>query len=153
MALEIERKFLVTGDGWRSAGAGTPFRQGYLSCDPERTVRVRLAGSDGKLTIKGKTTGISRLEFEYDIPASDATRLLDLCEDRVVEKIRHVVLHAGKTWEVDEFQGSNAGLIVAEIELRSEDEGFDLPDWIGEEVSSDRRYFNAYLCQTPFTTW
>lgn len=153
MSQEIERKFLVQGNSWQQPGTGTLYRQGYLCADPSRTVRVRLAGDEGKLTIKGQSIGITRTEFEYDIPASDASELLSLCVGDLIEKMRHVITFAGKTWEVDEFSGANSGLIIAEIELSTEDEAFAKPPWVGLEVSDDKRYFNSYLSQHPFSTW
>jgi adenylate cyclase len=153
MAEEIERKYLVEGAGWRS-GPGTLYRQGYLCSDQARTVRVRVAGDRGFLTIKGETRGISRPEFEYAIPLADAEAMLEgLCARPLVEKTRHVVEHAGHTWEVDEFHGENAGLILAEVELSNADEVPALPPWVGAEVSSDPRYFNANLAKRPFRSW
>ena len=152
MAIEIERKFLIRGDGWRSAPA-IYFCQGYLNRDKNRTVRVRIAGEQATLTIKGVSQGISRLEFEYAIPLDDARALLTLCEQPLIEKYRRVVDYQGKRWEIDEFLGDNQGLIVAEIELESESEPFDLPDWVGREVSDDPRYFNASLSKYPFKDW
>lgn len=153
MAEEIERKFLVTGDDWRTEGVGIPYTQGYLSRDPERVVRIRRAGERAFLTVKGLTRGISRSEFEYPIPLADFAAMRELCDGPVVEKIRTVVDFSGKRWEVDEFQGANAGLIVAEIELAREDETFPLPPWVGKEVSDDPRYSNVRLASEPFTTW
>ena len=154
MGIEIERKFLVTGEGWRQpASAQTRFSQGYLSRDPARTVRVRRAGERAFLTIKGATTGASRAEFEYEIPLADAQALLAMCEEPAIEKIRHLYEHEGSTWEVDEFLGANAGLVVAEIELQSEDQAFARPAWLGEEVTGDGRYVNANLAARPFKTW
>jgi len=153
MAEEIERKFLVTGEGWRTGGIGVPYIQGYLSRDPDRIVRVRRAGDRAFLTIKGRTRGITRPEFEYPIPLADAVAMLTLCDGPVVEKIRTEVDFGGKRWEVDEFQGANAGLVLAEIELSREDEPFALPPWVGEEVSGDPRYSNVRLAREPFTTW
>lgn len=152
MAIEIERKFLVTGTAWRTNDS-TPYKQGYLNRDPRRTVRVRIASDKGWLTIKGLSSGASRAEFEYEIPAADAEQLLELCDRPPIEKRRHVVIFAGKTWEVDEFSGDNEGLIVAEIELSSEDEAFEKPPWLGPEVTHDSRYFNSNLSQQPFRTW
>ncbi|KQV92485.1 CYTH domain-containing protein [Pelomonas sp. Root1237] len=154
MGIEIERKFLVTGDGWRQpAAAQTRFSQGYLSRDPARTVRVRIAGEQAFLTIKGATQGATRAEFEYEIPLTDARQLLALCDGPLVEKIRHLCPHEGMTWEVDEFLGANAGLVVAEIELAAEGQVFARPDWLGAEVTGDGRYVNANLAVNPFTRW
>lgn len=154
MPKEIERKFLLRGDAWRaSAGEGTSYQQGYLSTDLARTVRVRLAGERGALTVKGPSVGATRDEFEYAIPAVDARTMLDhLCE-HTIEKTRYVIEHLGHTWEVDEFHGANAGLVVAEIELASEAETFARPAWVGEEVTADPRYFNSNLAVAPFSTW
>ena len=154
MGVEIERKFLLANEGWRGQGIATRMRQGYLVADPVRTVRVRIEGGRAVLTIKGKTTGAARGEWEYDIPVADATELLDgLCEQPQVEKIRHRIEHAGHTWEVDEFLGLNAGLFVAEIELDAEDEAFEKPDWIGVEVTGDKRYYNSSLIRQPYSQW
>ncbi len=154
MGVEIERKFLVSSDAWRQLGEATLLRQGYLCADPERTVRVRIEGEQGVLTIKSKTEGASRGEWEYPIPLADAEELLDrLCERPLVEKYRRRIDHAGFTWEVDEFLGENAGLVVAEIELPAEDTVFDLPDWIGREVTGERRYYNSSLIGLPYSKW
>ena len=154
MGIEIERKFLVTGDGWREqAATQTRFSQGYLSRDPARTVRVRIAGDKAFLTIKGATCGATRAEFEYDVPVADAQALLALSDGPVVEKFRHLVPFEGMTWEVDEFLGANAGLVVAEIELVDEGQAFASPAWLGDEVTSDGRYVNANLAVRPFTSW
>jgi len=154
MSREIERKYRVMGDGWRDHGAGVPYRQGYLSTVAERTVRVRLIRDKGYLTIKGITVGATRAEYEYQIPADEASEMLDnLCERPLIEKTRYRVEHEGLTWEVDEFDGDNAGLIIAEVELDEEDQAIVLPDWIGEEVTADRRYYNANLIANPFTRW
>ncbi len=153
MGQEIERKFLVDVARWRPAGAGVAFRQGYLSSHPDRTVRVRIEGDTGKLTIKGRTAGVSRLELEYPIALADAEQLLALCERPLIEKVRHTEQHAGKTWEIDVFGGDNAGLVVAELELGSEDEPFTAPPWATEEVSHDPRYYNASLVKVPYRTW
>jgi len=154
MGVEIERKFLLANEGWRGQGHPTLMRQGYLVADPVRTVRVRIEGERAVITIKGKSTGASRGEWEYEIPVPDATELLDgLCEQPQVEKIRHRIAHAGHTWEVDEFLGLNAGLVVAEIELGAEDEAFEKPDWIGAEVTGDKRYFNSSLIRMPYSQW
>ncbi len=154
MGVEIERKFLLSGDAWRQQGKPVLLRQGYLCSDPVRTVRVRIEGDAGVLTIKSKGTGVSRGEWEYPIPLLEAQELLDtLCERPLVEKYRRRIAHAGFTWEVDEFLGENAGLVVAEIELPSEDTVFDKPDWIGREVSGDKRYYNSSLIRFPYSQW
>ena len=154
MGLEIERKFLVIGTAWQVLAAGVLTRQGYLSSAAERTVRVRIAGDQGFLTVKGKSRGLSRAEFEYAIPVEDAAAMLDrLCEKPLIEKTRYRVPFGAHTWEVDEFHGANAGLVVAEVELASADEEPALPPWVGREVSQDARYFSANLVKRPFTTW
>ena len=154
MALEIERKFLVTSTAWKTLAAGVLTRQGFLSTAAERTVRVRIAGAEGFLTVKGRSHGISRAEFEYAIPVEDAAAMLDgLCEKPLIEKTRYRIPFGAHTWEVDEFHGANAGLVVAEVELGSADEKPALPAWVGREVSSDARYFNTNLVKRPFTTW
>ncbi len=159
MSVEIERKFLLKNDDWRLDAhgqriAGVPFRQGYLPTSDDTTVRVRLEGAVAKLTIKGKTLGMSRLEFEYSIPLQDAQQMLDdLCEKPLIEKVRYCRSEQGYIWEIDEFAGDNQGLLVAEIELASEDEQPPLPDWVGEEVTGDSRYFNAALVKHPFKDW
>ncbi len=154
MAQEIERKYLLNGDQWRSLAEGAHYRQGYLSTVKERTVRVRTVGEKGYLTIKGIAVGISRLEFEYEIPTDDANELLDeLCERPIIEKHRYKIPYGGLVWEVDEFHGANEGLVIAEVELESADQAIDVPAWVGEEVSGDPRYFNAALVRCPFNTW
>ncbi|WP_413674122.1 CYTH domain-containing protein [Massilia cellulosiltytica] len=154
MGVEIERKFLLASEGWRGQGIPTRMRQGYLVADAVRTVRVRIEGERAVITIKGQSTGASRGEWEYEIPVADATELLDgLCEQPQVEKIRHRIEHAGHTWEVDEFLGLNAGLVVAEIELDAEDEAFEKPDWIGREVTGEKRYYNSSLIRMPYAQW
>ena len=153
MRIEIERKFLVVGDGWKQhADSGMLCRQGYLVSDRRKTVRVRRLGESGWLTVKGASEGIARMELEYEIDAADAACMLQLC-DQVIEKTRHHIRVCGMLWEVDVFAGANAGLIIAEVELESEDQDIDLPDWVGEEVSDDPRYYNACLARHPFTTW
>ena len=154
MGIEIERKFLLAGDAWRGLGQAVLLRQGYLSSTRERVVRVRIEGEQAMLTIKGANVGATRGEWEYPIPLADAVELLDgLCEQPLIEKVRHRIEHAGMVWEVDEFLGANAGLVVAEIELASEDQPFEKPDWIGAEVSGDARYYNANLIRHPFSQW
>ena len=154
MGVEIERKFLLQGDAWRGLGQAVLLRQGYLSSARERVVRVRIEGEQAMLTIKGANVGATRGEWEYPIPLADAAELLDgLCEQPLIEKVRHRIEHAGMVWEVDEFLGANAGLVVAEIELASEDQPFEKPEWIGVEVSGDARYYNANLIRHPFSQW
>ncbi len=154
MAIEIERKFLVRKDDWRRPGQGLRYRQGYLTIDPSRTVRVRLAGEEGFLTIKGKSDGMSRSEFEYTIPVAEANEMLDsLCFKPLIEKIRYRLDHCGHLWEVDEFEGDNQGLILAEVELARVDEVVELPPWAGREVTDDPRYYNASLSRNPYRTW
>lgn len=152
MGIEIERKFLVRGEGWRQ-GEGLPLSQGYLNRDKDRTVRVRTAGPRGYLTVKGRNVGATRAEFEYEIPLADAQALLALCEGPVVQKCRYRVEYAGMVWEIDEFEGENAGLVIAEIELEREDQPFAAPEWLGEDVTQDPRYFNSNLASHPFGRW
>ncbi len=153
MAREIERKFLVKEGDWRAA-EGVRYRQGYLNSVKERVVRVRTIGDRGYLTVKGLTVGASRLEFEYEIPVRDAEQMLDeLCERSLIEKDRHKVQHAGLVWEIDEFFGENQGLVVCEVELESEDQVFERPEWLREEVTGDPRYFNSNLIKHPYTRW
>jgi CYTH domain-containing protein len=153
MGTEIERKFLVREGPWREASAET-YRQGYLSTVKERTVRVRTINDKGYLTVKGISVGASRLEFEYEIPFEDADELLDsLCEKPLIEKNRYKLDHGGLTWEVDVFFGENEGLIVAEVELQSENQVFERPEWVAEEVTTDPRYYNANLIKNPYSNW
>jgi len=154
MAIEIERKFLVKSDAWRSLATGTLYSQGYIATALGRTVRVRIIGDQGYLTIKGPSNGTSRAEFEYPIPVKDATEMLEtLCERPFIEKKRYKIIQGELTWEVDEFFGENQGLIIAEVELKDENQFLDLPDWIGEEVSADARYYNASLVKKPYCQW
>jgi adenylate cyclase len=154
MGTEIERKFLVEADDWRQGSRGRRVRQGYLSADPGRSVRIRMVGDSAWLTIKGGTTGYSRVEFEYPIPTQDALHLLDeLCIRPVIDKTRHEVNYGGHRWEIDEFHGANEGLVIAEIELAAEDEHFERPHWLGAEVSDDPRYYNVNLARHPFSRW
>lgn len=154
MATEIERKYLVVGDAWRAGVVGTVFRQGYLSTIKERVVRVRVAGDRGYLTIKGITVGAVRSEFEYEIPATEASSMLDeLCEPPLIEKTRYEVEAGGLIWEIDEFTGVNSGLTIAEVELEDEGQRISLPEWVGEEVTGDPRYFNSNLIAHPFSEW
>lgn len=154
MGVEIERKFLVVNDDWMRLGEPVLLRQGYLSSHAQRVVRVRIEGDGAVMTIKGKNVGASRGEWEYPIPMADAREFLDkLCEQPIIEKYRRRIPYAGFVWEVDEFLGVNAGLVVAEIELPSEDQPFDKPDWVGEEVTADVRYLNSNLIKQPYSTW
>lgn len=154
MATEIERKYLVKRELWHPADAGILYRQGYLSSVKERIVRVRIAGQQGFLTIKGLTTGVRRLEFEYPIPIPDAAIMLDeLCERPLIEKTRHRESFGGHVWEIDVFHGDNDGLVVAEVEIPSPDERITLPPWAGDEVSADPRYFNNNLIANPYKNW
>ncbi|MDF7822465.1 CYTH domain-containing protein [Pontiellaceae bacterium B12227] len=154
MAIEIERKFLVKDDSWKSAvRKSLVCKQGYLVTDRDKTVRIRIMGEKAYLTIKGATYGLSRSEFEYEIPVMDADGMLQFCAELPVEKTRHYIEHGGMTWELDVFESANTGLIMAEIELESEDQSFDLPEWAGEEVSGDERYFNGYLSRRPYSLW
>jgi adenylate cyclase len=150
---EIERKFVVRGNAWKSLGVGVGMRQGYLSTDPDRVVRVRVEGDAATLTIKGRSVGATRGEWEYPIPLADAEELLGLCLRPLVEKIRYRIPHGQMVWEVDEFLGENFGLTVAEIELSSEDQEFVKPDWAREEVTDDARYYNANLLRHPYSSW
>jgi len=154
MAVELERKFRVIGAAWKAGAVGVAYRQGYLSTVKERTVRVRTVGGRGFLTVKGLTRGVARLEFEYEIPAADATRMLDeLCERPLIAKTRYRVPFGGLVWEIDEFHDENEGLVVAEVELSDAGQRFDRPAWIGTEVSGDPRYFNSNLILHPYRTW
>ena len=153
MGTEIERKFLVSGDGWQQ-GPAVMYRQGYLSTDKERTVRVRYGGERAFLTVKGENTGATRLEFEYEIPRRDAEEMLDqLCERPLIEKRRYRVQLGGLTWEIDEFLRENEGLVLAEVELEDEGQVVEPPPWVGPEVTGDPRYFNANLVRRPYRTW
>jgi adenylate cyclase len=156
MAQEIERKFMVTSDAFKkSAYKQTRIKQGYLSSVPERAVRIRIQGERGYITIKGigNTSGASRYEWEKEIPMSEAEELLKLCEPGIIDKIRYEVKAGDHIFEIDEFEGENKGLIVAEIELKNEDDHFEKPDWLGREVTGDVKYYNAMLMKRPFTKW
>jgi len=155
MAQEIERKFLVKGDFKPFAYKSSRVIQGYLCSVPERAVRVRVKGEKGFLTIKGigNKEGTSRYEWEREIPVSEAEELLKICEPGVIDKTRYLVKQDDHTFEVDEFYGENEGLVVAEIELKSETDVFEMPDWLGKEVTGDIRYYNVMLMKNPFTTW
>lgn len=153
MAKEIERKFLVLNDDYKKDVDGILYRQGYLSTNPQRTVRVRLVGNQGYITIKGISKGAIRTEYEYHIPQEDAEELFLLCEMPLIEKYRYFVSYKGNTWEVDEFYGENKGLVITEIELESDSQAFELPLWVGTEVTSDPRYYNSNLVRYPFSQW
>lgn len=154
MAKEIERKFLVIGNKWRELAKGTHYRQGYLNSIKERTVRIRTIDDKAYLTVKGPTVGVTRMEFEYEIPYNDCVEMLDnLAEKPIIEKSRYKIKSGDLVWEIDEFFGVNEGLIVAEVELNSEEQKFEKPEWIGEEISGDPRYFNSNLVNNPYTTW
>ena len=161
MAIEIERKFLVAGDGWRDAAhAVLPMAQGYINDigamdrgEQKASVRVRIQGAQAFLNLKSRELGRSRQEFDYPIPVEDARALLSLCVGGVIDKRRHLVEHAGHLWEVDEFLGENAGLMVAEIELSSPDEAFAAPPWLGREVTEEPRYYNLALAANPYARW
>lgn len=153
MALETERKFLVISEAWRPLGKAVPYAQGYLSRGSGRTVRVRIAGEKAYLTIKGPVIGITREEFEYPIPIEDARSMLPLCDGPVIEKTRTTIPIGSHLWEVDEFSGENAGLIVAEVELSDPSESVVIPEWVGPEVTGDPRYYNSNLTVHPFREW
>jgi len=155
MGKEIERKFLVAGEFKSLAARSTRIVQGYLSSVPERTVRVRIKGDKGFLTVKGigNDSGASRFEWEKEIPLGETEELLKICEPGVIDKTRHLVKVGAHTFEVDEFAGENRGLVVAEVELASETEAFEKPSWLGQEVTGDARYYNSMLMKHPFTKW
>ncbi|MBK7882889.1 MAG: CYTH domain-containing protein [Chitinophagaceae bacterium] len=155
MPQEIERKYLINHDKWQQVQkpAGELYRQGYLLTDPDKTIRVRLTAASGFLTIKGLNIGATRPEYEYEIPRQDAIELLDNFSIAELSKTRYKINHDGKIWEVDEFAGDNAGLIIAEIELTSEDELFTLPIWIDKEVTGEEKYYNSNLTGRPYKSW
>ena len=155
MSLEIERKFLLRDDSWRNQiNRSQRMRQGYLISDEINSVRVRISGEQAALNIKSAVIGVTRTEFEYSIPLQDAEIMLTaLCRGPLVEKTRHWVQYGEHEWEIDVFEGDNLGLIVAEIELQTEDEDYQKPDWTGNEVTDDRRYYNSYLARHPYKDW
>jgi len=155
MGIEIERKFLVDHQKWElvTKPAGTPYKQGYLLAENGRTVRVRISDKMGYLNLKSKSTNRSRAEFEYEIPLEDGKAILDAFTGTIIEKVRYRIPYAGNIWEVDVFSGDNQGLIVAEIELKSEDQVFDTPAWVADEVTDEPRYTNAALSKNPFGQW
>ncbi|MEL6159271.1 MAG: CYTH domain-containing protein [Cyanobacteria bacterium J06623_5] len=159
MPQEIERKFLVASDSWQHPSDGSPmgqfYCQGYIAtARPGQSVRLRIVGEQGYLTVKGPADGLSRAEFEYAIPVGDAREMLEtLCDRPFIEKMRYRVPIGNLVWEIDEFQGENAGLVIAEVELTSEDQTVTLPEWVGEEVSGDAKYYNSSLVKHPYTQW
>ena len=155
MGVEIERKFLLKNDNWRSGNeTGVLYRQGYLSTEPERVIRVRIVNQTGVLTIKGKSKGAQRKEFEYEIPFSDAGELLDkICIYPIIEKYRYKINYRNLTWEIDEFIGENSGLILAEVELKDAHQKIAFPEWIGVEVTEDPKYYNSNLVKNPYKNW
>ena len=155
MPTEIEHKYLVQMYLWKEVVPenSVEIKQGYLLTDPNKTIRVRTKGSQGYITIKGKSVGASRPEFEYEIPLKDALELLSNFSTSLIEKTRHYITYNNKLWEVDEFKGLNSGLILAEIELSDENENYSAPDWVGENVTDDQKYANSNLSIKPFTTW
>lgn len=154
MPVEIERKFLVKNDDYKIHAKPVLFKQGYLSVESGRTVRIRTYDNKGFITVKGKAQSFTRDEFEYEIPANEADMILDnLCIKPLIEKIRHFAVYGGNEWVIDEFLGVNKGLVVAEIELKSEEQFFERPDWLGEEVTFDRKYGNSHLVRKPYNEW
>jgi CYTH domain-containing protein len=154
MGLEIEKKFLVKDDSWKQQATGVFYRQGYLSSQPERVVRVRTVEEKAYLTIKGKSIGAARCEYEYEIPHAEAVEILtQVCEQPIIEKIRYKVIYEGLLWEIDEFEGENNGLVLAEVELEDEGQHIKLPPWVGEEVTVQEKYYNARLIKNPFSKW
>lgn len=155
MGIEIEKKYLVKKEIWQRTAKGTGhlYRQGYLLTAPDKTIRVRIANQKGYLTIKGIQVGATRLEYEYEIPEKDAGELLEKFTESEIVKTRYKVSYSGKVWEVDEFGGDNSGLIIAEIELKHDNESYDLPPWVGDEVTSEMRYTNSSLSENPYKLW
>ncbi|MEO6838262.1 MAG: CYTH domain-containing protein [Ginsengibacter sp.] len=155
MAKEIERKYLVKLNEWQQVikPAGQHYRQGYLLTDPNKTIRVRVTSTKGFLTIKGISVGATRQEYEYEIPINEAMELLDNFSISELSKTRYKITFENKLWEVDEFLGDNEGLVIAEIELESEDENFDIPSWVGKEVTGDEKYYNSNLTILPYKNW
>ncbi len=155
MATEIEHKFLVKDDSWRKqVFRSQPISQGYLASNEQCSVRVRISGDKALLNVKSATLGTSRLEFEYEVPLKDAREILEkLCSKPLIEKTRHCVRYGGHVWEIDVFEGANEGLVVAEVELSRDKEHFAHPQWLGEEVTHERRYYNAALAEHPYGEW
>ena len=155
MLQEIERKFRIQNPSFLDGMVGVKIAQGYLSADPERAVRIRIKGDQGFITVKGKSnaSGTTRFEWEKEIDSNEAQALLDLCIPNIISKTRCEVEHDSNTWEIDVFHGANEGLLIAEIELTDEHQEFSKPDWLGEEITGDPRYYNSYISQNPFSTW
>lgn len=155
MPVEIERKFLIKNDSWWPAVShSTQIRQAYLAPPSKASVRIRVEGDKANINIKSATLGMERMEYEYPIPKQEALEMLDnLCDKPQISKNRHRVQYGNHTWEIDEFFGDNAGLIVAEIELNAADEAFEIPDWLGKEVTDDKRYYNVSLAKYPYKDW
>lgn len=154
MGIEIEKKYLVKGKEWKKEGTGKFYQQGYLSSHSDRTVRVRIVDNKGYITIKGKASGASRSEYEYQIPYQDAVEMLNqLCEKPIIEKFRYKITYQGLVWEVDEFRGENLGLVVAEVELNNENQQIILPAWIDREVTTEEKYYNSNLFKHPYSKW
>jgi len=153
MAKEIERKFLIDINKWPTNQKGISYQQGYLAITEKGIIRVRIKAELSTLTVKSKGTGISRDEFEYEIPIDEAKNLLELCQNDIIIKTRYKVMCNNKLWDVDEFHGKNKGLWIAEIELKREDEKFEQPDWIKKEVTGNKNYYNAFLSMYPFLSW
>jgi adenylate cyclase len=154
MAIEIERRYLVVNDSWIGKAAGIVYRQGYLYFQEDGVVRIRIAGDEAFLTVKVRKDDFNTLEYEYEIPIEDAEDMLErLCDRPPVEKKRYRISHAGMVWEVDEFSGDNEGLLIAEIELEYEKQMFDIPSWVGREVTGEKKYLNAYLYRNPYKNW
>ncbi len=155
MLQEIERKFKIQDSSFLNGMQGIEIAQGYLSADPERAVRIRIKGDQGFITVKGKSnaSGTTRFEWEREIDGNEAQALLELCIPTVIYKTRFEVQHDSNKWEIDVFHGANDGLLIAEIELKDENQAFSKPDWLGEEITGDPRYYNSYISQNPFSTW
>jgi CYTH domain-containing protein len=154
MGIEIEKKYLVKGEEWKKEAQGKLYKQGYLSSNPDCTVRIRTVEDKGYLTIKGKTSGATRREYEYQISYQDALEMLaELCEKPIIEKVRYKITYQGLIWEVDEFRGENLGLVVAEVELKDENQQIILPAWVDREVTSEQKYYNSNLFKHPYSKW
>lgn len=154
MGKEIEKKYLVTDDSYKRLAQPKLYRQGYLSSSPDRVVRVRIVDDKAFITIKGPASGATRDEYEYEIPREDAQEMLNnLCEKPIIEKHRYIIDYSGRKWEVDEFHGENEGLVITEIELEDINQEYEMPLWVGEEVTADQRYANSNLIKNPFSKW